>query len=234
MKRASIEHEIIVVNDHSTDATQSKLRDLVHVIPSLKYADNERASGFGLAVRTGFDFCSGDAVAVYMADGSDTPADLIKFFRTMEDRKVECVFGSRFVSGARVVDYPLVKLILNRITNLSIQILFGIPYNDVTNAFKLYRRHVLEGLKPLLSPHYNLTVELPLKAIVRGYSYCVVSNDWIQRKTGKSKLKIQEMGSRYLFIILYCFIEKLLSKGDYRRGNNLVDDRRLVQQKGGF
>jgi len=126
-------------------------------------------------------------------------------------------FGSRFMRGSRIYDYPAPKLLMNRMANTFIRLLFGFRYNDVTNAFKLYRRCVVEGLRPLLSHHFNLTVELPLKAIVRGYSYAVLPNDWINRETGVSKLKIKEMGSRYLFIVLYCFIEKWLSRGDYRR-----------------
>jgi len=89
-------------------------------------------------------------------------------------------------------------------------------YNDVTNAFKMYRSHVIPGLRPFLSHHFNLTVELPLKAIIRGYTYAIVPNEWINRKEGVSKLKIKEMGSRYLFIVLYCFLERWLSRGDYR------------------
>ena len=58
--------------------------------------------------------------------------------------------------------------------NAVIRILFHHGYNDTTNAFKAYRRYVIEQLQPLLSNHFNLTVELPLKAIVRGYSYAVV------------------------------------------------------------
>ena len=105
--------------------------------------------------------------------------------------------------------------------NLFIQILFGLRYNDVTNAFKLYKKEVIRGINPLMSHHFNLTVELPLKAIVRGYSFEVISIDWVNRKAGESKLKIKEMGSRYLFIVLYCAIEKWLSRGDYHRlGSN--------------
>ena len=136
---------------------------------------------------------------------------------------VDCVFGTRFNKRSRLVDYPFHKLILNRIANTFIQVIFGLRYNDVTNAFKLYGRPVIEGIRPLLSHHFNLTVELPLKSIVRGYSYAVVPNDWINRKTGVSKLLVQEMGSRYLFIVLYCFIEKWLSKRDYHRERLLTN-----------
>ena len=212
-----IDHEILVVNDNSTDRTEEILIQLQREIPSLRYINNYPPHGFGFAVRKGLESYSGDAVAVYMADGSDRPEDLVRFFEEMEKQGVDCVFGSRFMKGAKVVDYPYLKLIVNRCANAFIQVIFGLRYNDVTNAFKLYRRHVVDGLKPFLSHHFNLTVELPLKAIVRGYSYTVVPNDWVNRKAGLSKLRIQEMGSRYLFIVLYCFIEKWLSKGDYHR-----------------
>jgi dolichol-phosphate mannosyltransferase len=212
-----IDHEILVIDDHSTDRTGAVLQDLAAVIPSLRCLNNPNANGLGLAVRWGLECFSGDAVVMYMADGADDPKDLVRFFRTMQSDNADCVFGTRFSKESSVIGYPWLKLVLNRCANGFIRLLFGLRYNDVTNAFKLYRRHVIQGLQPLLSHHYNLTVELPLKAIVRGYSYSVVPNNWTERRQGVSKLKIKEMGSRYMFIILYCFIEKWLSKGDYYR-----------------
>jgi dolichol-phosphate mannosyltransferase len=123
--------------------------------------------------------------------------------------------------GARVVDYPLPKLVLNRLANFFIRILFWSRYNDVTNAFKLYRRSVIAGLQPLLAYHFNLTVELPLKSMVRGYSYTVLPSSWFNRTAGVSKFKVKEMGSRYLFIVLYCYLEKLLARGDYRKRHDM-------------
>jgi len=217
LDRQGIDHEILVVNDHSTDQTEAVLQRLIPAIPTLRYLNNSHAKGLGLAVRLGLESFSGDAVALYMADGSDDPGDLVRFFRKMQSDNTDCVFGTRFSRESKVVGYPLVKLVLNRCGNNFIRILFGLRYNDITNAFKLYRRHVIQGLQPIISHHYNLTVELPLKAIVRGFSYSVVPNRWTERRQGVSKLKIKEMGSRYMFIILYCFIEKWLSKGDYYR-----------------
>jgi dolichol-phosphate mannosyltransferase len=219
LSAASIDHEILVVNDNSSDATGELLGQLRARIPTLRAVSNAPPNGFGFAVRRGLETYSGDAVAIYMADASDAPGDLVRFFGAMEKENVDCVFGSRFMRGARVVDYPWLKYTLNRLANQFVRMLFGLRYNDVTNAFKLYRRHVIDGLQPLLSHHFNITVELPLKAIVRGYSYTVLPNDWHNRKAGESKLKIKEMGSRYLFIVLYCLIEKWLSRHDYHRSN---------------
>lgn len=215
LQEAAIRYEILVVNDNSTDGTGRVLASLNAADPRVRYVDNPPPNGFGFAVRRGLTESLGDAVAIVMADGSDEPADLVRFYRKLLEG-YDCVFGSRFMRGGRVVDYPLAKLVLNRLGNLLIRSLFLLRYNDITNAFKLYRRGVIAGLQPLLSQHFNLTVELPLKSVIRGYRYAVLPNSWHNRKHGVSKLHIKEMGSRYLFIIFYCWLEGMLSRGDYR------------------
>lgn len=217
LKEQAIVHEILVVNDNSKDGTVKILETVSNSIDEVKYVTNLGPNGFGYAVRYGLERFSGDMVAVYMADASDSPNDLVKFYKCMVREKVSCVFGTRFSRQSAVYDYPKFKLIVNRIANAFIQLVFQLPYNDMTNAFKLYHRSTIEGIKPFLSPHFNLTVELPLKAIIRGYSYSIVPNSWTNRKTGESKLRIKEMGSRYLFIVLYCLIEKWLTGPDYKK-----------------
>jgi dolichol-phosphate mannosyltransferase len=218
---ARIPNEILVVNDNSSDGTERILCELERRIPTLRHVNNLPPNGYGFAVRRGLESFEGDVVAVVMADASDRPEDVVTFYRVMQERRVDCVFGTRWSQGGFVQDYPLPKLVMNRLANAFIQTLFLSGYNDITNAFKMYRRDVIEGLKPFLSHHFNLTVELPLKAMVRGYTYCVVPNGWINRKTGVSKLKIKEMGSRYLFIVLYCWVEKWLSRGDYHQSRRV-------------
>ena len=211
-----VPHEIIVVDDGSTDRTWKILRDLQSEIHEVVAVQNTGQHGFGRAVNFGLDHLSGDAVVIMMADESDDCRDVVNYWRQLKEG-YDCVFGSRFMRGGGVIDYPRVKLLLNRMANLFLRVLFRIKLNDTTNAFKAYRRSVIEGCRPLIAPHFNLTVELPLKAIVRGYSWTVIPITWRNRRTGTPKLKIKEMGSRYLFICLYVWLEKFFSRGDYMK-----------------
>jgi dolichol-phosphate mannosyltransferase len=218
--------EVLVVDDASTDRTKEVVEGLSDANSAVRYLRSHNPRGFGYTVRSGLDKFTGDAVAIVMADGSDDPADLVRYYRLLEEG-YDCAFGSRFLRGSTVEDYPRFKLALNRVANLGVRMLFRHGYNDTTNAFKAYRREVIETCKPLLSNHFNLTVELPLKAVVRGHSFGVVPISWRNRTTGTSKLKLQEMGSRYAFIVLYVFLERHLSRGDYLRPElrETADDR---------
>jgi dolichol-phosphate mannosyltransferase len=216
LSREKIEHDVLVIDDSSSDRTAAVVAAISERSPQVRCVPSHYRPGFGFAVRSGLELFEGDAVAIVMADGSDSPADLVTYHRLLEEG-YECAFGSRFVHGSVVTDYPRSKLIMNRIVNFGIRVLFRHGYNDTTNAFKAYRREVIENIQPLLSHHFNLTVELPLKAVVRGYSYGIVPISWANRKAGVSKLALNEMGSRYLFIVLYVFLEHHLSRGDYRR-----------------
>jgi len=225
---AYIPFEILVVNDHSKDHTEAVLQQLADEYPSVRYVHNEKLGGFGRAIQTGLEHFLGDAVCIVMADASDDPQDVVAYYRKLAEG-YECVFGSRFLPQSRVVDYPMHKLVINRLANWFINVLFRLGFNDTTNAFKAYRREVIAGIAPIISPHFNITVELPFKAITRGYTYTVVPINWYNRTSGVSSLKIEEMGSRYLFIVLYVWLEKALSRGDYRRSTPCPSPLPLVQ-----
>jgi len=210
------EYEILVVDDHCTDKTVEIVKGIQKENPNIFIVSNEKRGGFGMAVRCGLENFTGDAVAIFMADASDSPEDLISYFKAIENG-AECVFGSRFIKGSKVIDYPKHKLFLNRFVNFMIKVMFRHKYNDTTNAFKCYRREVIEGCRPFISRHFNLTVEIPLKAFIRGYKFEVIPISWTNRAAGISKLKLKEMGSRYFFMFVYCLLEKWLTGNDYKR-----------------
>ncbi len=214
--REGIPHEIVVIDDGSRDRTWNVLRELQKDIPSLMPVQNPGPHGFGRAIIYGLNHSRGDAVVIMMADASDSPDDAVEYWRLL-GQGYECAFGSRFVKGGKVIDYPRLKLLVNRLANFLVRVGFNIALNDTTNAFKAYRRSVIDGCRPFLAPHFNLTVEIPLKAIVRGFSWTVIPISWQNRKYGEAKLKMKEMGSRYFFICAYVWLEKYFSRGDYRR-----------------
>jgi dolichol-phosphate mannosyltransferase len=215
LEREGLDYEVVVVNDDSDDSTEEVVAALGERNPRIRVHRSHNERGFGNAIRAGLDVYAGDAVAIVMADASDNPEDLVRYHQLLEEG-YDCAFGSRFVAGAKVYDYPRVKYVVNRLANQFIRILFRHRYNDTTNAFKAYRREVIETIQPLLSKHFNLTVEMPLKAIVRGHTYAVIPTNWTNRTSGVAKLAMKEMGSRYLFIVLYVWLEATLSRGDYR------------------
>lgn len=212
----NVPHEIIVVDDGSKDRTWELLLNLDQKLPELKPVQNKGLHGFGRAIICGLDNFSGDAVVVMMADESDDCRDVIRYWHELNNG-FDCVFGSRFIRGGGTIDYPWLKFFVNRTANTFLKFLFRLKLNDTTNAFKAYRREVIEGCRPLIAPHFNLTVELPLKAVVRGFNYTVIPITWRNRRSGVAKLKMKEMGSRYLFICLYIWLEKYLTMGDYRK-----------------
>jgi dolichol-phosphate mannosyltransferase len=216
LRSYGIPHEIVVVDDNSTDGTWQAIMRLQARIPTLKAVRNPGVPGFGRATSFGLARSSGDALVIMMADESDDVRDVVRYWEEL-NKGYDCVFGSRFTKGGGVIDYPFVKWVFNRLANLFVKVLFGIKLNDTTNAFKAYRRTVIEGCQPLIAPHFNLTVELPLKAIVRGYTWTVIPITWRNRRTGVAKFNFKEMGSRYFFICMYVWLEKYFSRGDYRR-----------------
>ena len=208
-----LQHEIVVVDDGSGDRTWSILEQLKLRLPNLVPTQNTGPHGFGRAIIWGLNRARGDGVVIMMADESDDVRDVVRYWNVLNEG-YDCVFGSRFMPGGGVTDYPRLKLFLNRIANKLLQLFFRLDYNDITNAFKAYRKTTIDGCRPLIARHFNLTVEIPLKAVVRGYTWKSLPITWRNRRSGDAKLKIKEMGSGYLLTCLYVWLEKYLTRRD--------------------
>ncbi|MGB2879804.1 MAG: glycosyltransferase family 2 protein [Candidatus Omnitrophota bacterium] len=215
LEKESIDNEIIVVDDNSTDGTANIIDRLSREHGNVKAVHRKPPKGFGRAIREGIEIAKGDVIVTAMGDASDDPKDIVKYFRKIEEG-YDCVFGSRFIKGASIKDYPPHKLFVNRLANTFLMCLFWTKHNDLTNAFKAYRKEVIEAIKPIESLYYNITIELPLKALIRNFSIATVPINWYGRESGVSKLKIQEMGRRYLYIALYLWLQRTLIMDDIR------------------
>jgi dolichol-phosphate mannosyltransferase len=213
LRSEQIPFEIVVVNDSSTDGTPRALSEAQPEFPELRLVHNTLPRGLGRAVRFGLKHFKGDVVAIVMADLSDDPKDVVQCYRKIEEG-YDCAFGSRFMSGSKVSLYPPLKLVFNRIGNAFIRLMFMTRHNDLSNAFKVYRRHVIESISPLHACHFNITIEMSLSALIRRYSIAMFPIRWSGRTWGQSKLRIREMGRRYLCTLLMIWFERILILDD--------------------
>ena len=204
-------YEIIFINDFSTDNTTNVTKELIKTKPQINIYDNNK-KGLGGAITQGIYKATGEAVCIMMSDLSDSIEDLEKYYSIVKNEDIDAVFGSRFIKGSKVIDYPKKKLILNRIFNIITKLLFISDYNDFTNAFKIYRKDALLKTFPLVSESFNVFLELPLKIISRKMKYKIMPISWINRKEGDSKFDIKELRAKYLFTLIYCLLEKILLK----------------------
>ncbi|MCR9200797.1 MAG: glycosyltransferase family 2 protein [Planctomycetaceae bacterium] len=208
-----IAHEVIVVNDNSRDSTRDVILAKQGEYPEVRLVDRRGPGGFGRAIRSGLDAVCGDVVVICMADLSDDPQDVVAYYRKICEG-YDCVFGSRFIKGSRVENYPRLKLVVNRIVNTGIRLLFGTKFNDLSNAFKAYRTTVLQECGPFRSSHFNVTLELSLSALIRDYNICQIPIRWYGRTWGASNLRLREMGRRYLCTALTFFFQRMLIRDD--------------------
>ncbi len=218
-----IPYEIIVVNDNSKDTTAEVVRGEMANDPGVKLVNRRPPGGFGRAIRSGIESVTGDIVVIYMADLSDDPEDVVKYYRKILEG-YDCVYGSRFMKGSSVQHYPKLKLVVNRIVNRCVQLMFWTQFNDLTNAFKAYRTEVIRDCGPYRASHFNLTLEMSLSALIRNYQIAQIPISWSGRTWGSSNLRLVDMGRRYLSTLMMMFFSRYLIADD------LIAERLASQQ----
>jgi dolichol-phosphate mannosyltransferase len=206
-----IENEIIIIDDFSDDTTLEKIKKYNNQNLNLKIIKNKKP-GLGSAILMGIENSSKQFVTIFMADLSDSVIDLKEYYALINNHNYDAIFGSRFIKGSIVKNYPFSKYILNRISNNIVSLIFFVKYNDFTNAFKIYKKSTLLKLFPLVSENFNIFLELPLKIVCRKYNYKIIPISWNGRKKGNTKFVFNELSSKYIFTMLYCLLEKILLK----------------------
>lgn len=222
MAPVAIPYEVVVVDDNSSDGTAAVVAALADTDTRIRLVRRVPPAGFGRAVRDGIDAVTGDVLAIYMADLSDDPQDLVACYHKIAEG-YDCVFGSRFIAGSQVTMYPVVKLVVNRFANQVIRWMFWSHFNDFTNAFKVYRMQVAHDCGPYRASHFNITLEMSIGALIRGYRIVEIPIRWHGRTWGSSKLRLSEMGRRYLSTLLMLFFQRVLISDDLlaeRAANN--------------
>jgi dolichol-phosphate mannosyltransferase len=204
-----INYEVLFINDFSEDNTYEKAKIIFEPHKNFKIFNNQK-KGLGGAINLGIEKSNGLKVSIMMADLSDDINDLKKYNTIMDENRFDAVLGTRFSNDSKIKDYPIQKLLLNRVFNFFVSIIFLNKYNDYTNAFKIYKKSVLNTMMPFVSESFNIFLEIPLKIINRNYTYKIIPINWYGRKKGKAKFKINELRSKYLFTLIYCFFEKIL------------------------
>ena len=204
-------YELIVVNDGSSDQTEDLLKKFTATHDSVRYLNNEGSNGYGYAIRKGLENYKGDAVVIVTSDGADSPKDIAAYFEKINEG-YDCVFGNRFMPETSVTGYPRFKLFVNRVANRIVGWLLRCKYNDYTNGFKCYRRHVIDAMQPLVAGQFNITIELSVSAVLAGWNYAVVPNDWTQRDAGDSSFKLGRLVKPYAMTLIYCLTRHHLSK----------------------
>jgi hypothetical protein len=210
------DYELIIVNDNSKDSTGALIDDLGRKNPRIKPVHRYSAPGFGNAVKEGLRNATGEIVIPVMGDLSDDPEDIPKLVRKIKEG-YDIAYGSRFTEGGSTDGYPPAKMVANRAFNNMVRLLFGIRHKDITNAFKAYRKTVLDsiGIDNLEAAGFDLTVEIPLKAHIMGFTSAEVPVTWHGRKRGEAKLKLSENASKYgKRLLKLFFIGNILSLRD--------------------
>ena len=208
---SEINYGVLIINDFSEDDTLDKAQKLFSQSQKFKVLNNKK-KGLGGAINLGIKESSGSHIVIMMADQSDDFKDLINYVNLMNtNENYDAILGSRFLKDSKVINYPIQKLILNRIFNIFIKLITHSDYNDFTNAFKIYRKETLNKLQPFVSDNFNIFLEMPLKLILNNYKYKIIPINWSNRKFGKAKFKINELGSKYIHT-LYHVIKQTISK----------------------
>lgn len=195
-------HEIILVDDNSTDDTAEVIRSLAGENPLVKGVFQTPPNGVGLALADGYRAASGKYVLSMDCDF----AHLLPEMRDIFDEAAkgyDVVIGSRFSRHSVLLNYPFQKILANRGFHVIAQIVFRKRFRDLTNNLKLLKREVVDSLK-LVEPHFSVNAETGLQPLLMGFKVSEVPISWINRTPdmGVSSFRLAKVGGGYWRVLL--------------------------------
>jgi glycosyltransferase involved in cell wall biosynthesis len=196
-------HEILIVNDNSTDATESVTRQLSKVEPRIKLFNRSKPNGVGRALADGYRAATGKYILSMDCDF----VEILPEFRGLFDVIAEGhdgAIGSRFSHESVMLNYPFSKMLCNRLFHIAIKFLLIRNVRDVSNNLKLYRADILKSLA-IQSPHFSANLETGLKPLLSGYDIREVPISWINRTTGMgtSSFNLKRVGGDYVRALIH-------------------------------
>lgn len=205
-----ISHELIVVNDHSSDRTVEIIKEMAKRYPGVRLVNNTAAAGFVNALKSGFSQAKADLVVPVMGDLCDDLPTIKEMLKKIEEG-YDVVCGSRYMSGGARIGGSRLKAFLSRTAGTSLYRLLGIPTHDIANAFKMYRKEVLEKIT-IEAKGFEISMELPLKAYYMGYKIAEVPTVWRERTRGASSFKVFKLLPNYIKFYLWALFNKFKAR----------------------
>lgn len=202
-----IPHELVVVNDHSIDTTAQLVTGFARQYNNIRLVENKLSRGFANALKTGFSSVATDIAVPVMADLCDDLSTLKKMFEKI-NQGYDVVCGSRYIKGGSRQGGSRLKGFFSCFVGRSLKILLGLPTHDIANAFKMYRKGVIESID-IQSQGFEISMEIPLKAYFLGFRITELPTVWKERTKGKSSFRMFKLFPDYFKLYIWAFLRRL-------------------------
>jgi glycosyltransferase involved in cell wall biosynthesis len=199
--------ELVVVNDHSCDNTANIVEKLAEKYKNIKLVENKFERGFANAIKTGFLNAGGDLILPLMADLCDDLATVPLMITKVRDG-FDIVCGSRYVKGGARLGGSKIKAMLSRFGGVSLHYLLGIPTCDIPNAFKMYKKKVIDSVD-IQACGFEISMEIALKAFYAGFKISEVPTLWKERTKGKSSFKVFKLLPSYVRLYVWALYRRM-------------------------
>lgn len=203
----TLEREIVIVDDGSTDGTRQILDRWLQKQPGdMQIIYHQKNGGKGAALRTGFEHATGDVLVIQDADLEYDPRDYVKLLPPLLEGRSPVVYGSRFLGGPRSA-MSLSHTLGNKLLTVFTNLLYGTALSDMETCYKCFRRAVI-GDMPLRSRRFEIEPELTAKILKRGYSIFEVPISYNGRNFHEGKkLSWRDGFSAVKTLLIYRFID---------------------------